>query len=107
MKIRKSNHPNGLGTSFSFITFSASVNELIEKFGNPTYNHPENYDDKVTREWELELSDGTLFTIYDWKEYRYFDDDEKISWHVGTDYNVPNRESQDEKVRKAIKSYGF
>ena len=107
MKIRKRKHPNGLGTSFSFITFSATTNELIEKFGNPTYNHSEDYGDKVTREWELELSDGTLFTIYDWKEYRYFDDEETIEWHVGTNYNVPNRVSQDEKVRKAIKSYGF
>ena len=107
MKIRKSNHPNGLSTTFSINVFSATTNDIIEKFGNPTYNHPENFEDRVTRQWELELEDGTPFTIYDWRECRYFDDDETIEWHVGTQYSVSDRKTQDEKVKRAIEGYGF
>ncbi len=37
--------------------------------------------DKTTQEWCIEFSDGTVATIYDWKEYDtptgYYD------WHVG------------------------
>ncbi len=37
--------------------------------------------DKTTQEWVLEFSDGTVATIYDWKEYEtpmgIYD------WHVG------------------------
>ena len=54
-------------------------------------------DNKTTREWDLSLQDGTPFTIYDWKEYRVYDDDENIEWHIGT----RNKEEQD-KVRQAL-----
>lgn len=107
MKIKKSNHPNGLCTSFSFITFYASANDIIKKFGTPSYNEPWNYDDKVTREWELKLGNGTPFTVYDWKEERYFEDDERIHWHVGTEWSSKDREKRDEKVRLALEEAGF
>ena len=107
MKIRKCKHPVGLMTSFSFIAFKATANELIKKFGTPTYNHPEDYGDKVTREWELVLKDGTPLTIYDWKEYRLYSNDEVIEWHVGTCCNVSNPQKQNEKVEKAIRELGF
>ena len=107
MKIKKSNHPNGLCTSFSFITFRASTNDIIEKFGNPSFNEPWNYEDKVTREWQLELEDGTMFTIYDWKECRYFDDEEKIEWHVGTDWGDNGRRKRDAIVLASLEEAGF
>ena len=31
----------------------------------------------------MELEDGTVFSIYDWKEYRAIDQDEVIDWHIG------------------------
>jgi hypothetical protein len=31
----------------------------------------------------METEDGTVFTVYDWKEYRRLEEDEDIEWHVG------------------------
>jgi len=54
---------------------------LVASFGEPTYGPDENNFDKVTCEWVLEI-DGTVVTIYDWKQYadtprHYYD------WHIG------------------------
>ena len=58
---------------------------------------------KTTREWELELEDGTPFCLYDWKEYRYYDDDEEVIFHIGT---ITKEES--EKVLKVLtEDYGL
>jgi len=63
------------GTSLQgYVT--AYYHELVELFGQP-----EGPSDKVTAEWCLEFEDGTVATIYDWKEYetpmgRY-------QWHIG------------------------
>lgn len=70
------------GTSFFGITFPATVVQLIEAIGQPTYER-NNGDDKTNFEWNMELEDGTVFSIYDWKEYRAIDQDEVIDWHIG------------------------
>jgi hypothetical protein len=31
----------------------------------------------------MELEDGTVFYVYDWKEYRPISLDEVIDWHIG------------------------
>ena len=31
----------------------------------------------------MELEDGTVFSVYDWKEYRSISLDEVIDWHIG------------------------
>ena len=70
-------------TSFHGITVRATVKQLIQAFGHPSmeYNTGE---DKVNFEWEMETEDGTVFTIYDWKEYRKLKLNEKIEWHIGS-----------------------
>ena len=68
------------GTSWHGQTVSATVEELINAFGKSDRG---NASDKVQFEWDLELSDGTPFTIYDWKEYRYFRTNERIEFHIG------------------------
>ena len=55
---------------------TATYDQLVERFGQP-----EGGGDKTTVEWCLEFEDGTVATIYDWKEYstplgRY-------DWHIG------------------------
>jgi len=54
-----------------------TYDELVNVFGNPT----ELQGDKVTVEWSIQFSDGTVASIYDWKlqktpmgTYR---------WHIG------------------------
>jgi hypothetical protein len=71
------------GTSFYDVTIKASVNQLINAFGEPDYNGNTG-DDKVNFEWEMETEEGDVFTIYDWKEYRKISDIEVIEWHIGS-----------------------
>ena len=54
----------------------ARYEELVAVFGEP-----EGGGDKTTVEWCLAFEDGTVATIYDWKEYKtpmY-----KYDWHIG------------------------
>lgn len=68
------------GTSFHGQTVYASVNDLIKICGDP---YRGDIEDKVQYEWTMQTSDGTPFTIYDWKEYRHIWKDEMIEWHIG------------------------
>jgi len=68
------------GTSFHGQTIYATVNQLIETCGKPYYGDTK---DKVQHEWTMVTEDGTPFTIYDWKEYRHYDNNELIEWHIG------------------------
>lgn len=69
------------GTSFHGATFSATLADLHVILGAPNSNG--DHHDKVQNEWELELEDGTVFSVYDWKEYRRYTDKETIEWHIG------------------------
>jgi hypothetical protein len=71
------------GTSFYDVTIKASVNQLINAFGEPDYDGNTG-EDKVNFEWEMETDEGDVFTAYDWKEYRKLDLDEQIEWHIGS-----------------------
>jgi hypothetical protein len=44
----------------------------------------------------METADGTLFTIYDWKEYRGFGANEMIEWHIGGFNRTDTNKAQDE-----------
>jgi len=77
-----SNRNSIAGTSFFGTTFPATVNQLVEALGEPTHEENDGTD-KVNFEWDMELEDGTVFTIYDWKEYREIGLDEMIDWHIG------------------------
>ena len=54
----------------------AYLHQLIEVFGEP-----EGGGDKTTVEWCLEFEDGTIATIYDWKEYET--PMGLHQWHIG------------------------
>jgi hypothetical protein len=59
----------------------AYYHELVEVFGEP-----EGGSDKTTVEWCLAFEDGTVATIYDWKEY-----DTPMGlyqWHIGGKSNL-------------------
>jgi hypothetical protein len=87
-----------ISTCHNGMVVNDTTEGLTKKLGlKPNYYEPDDYGEKTTREWDLILQDGTPFTIYDWKEYRVYDDDETIEWHIGT----RNKEEQ-EKVRKAL-----
>jgi hypothetical protein len=87
------------GTSFYDVTIKASVNQLINAFGEPDYDGNTG-DDKVNFEWEMETEDGEVFTIYDWKEYRMIDVNEKIEWHIGANSKMISWDAKDEITRE-------
>ena len=76
-----------IGTSWHGHEFLATVEELKLIFSEP--DDVGNKNDKVQYEWilDLEISNslGTsaVITIYDWKEYRDYDEDEFIKFHIG------------------------
>jgi len=59
----------------------ASFDDLQRVFGEPDIGPNQKLFDKVTCEWDLEFEDGTVATIYDWKEpetpFHEYD------WHIG------------------------
>lgn len=76
----KQTNQSATGTSFHHCTITATVNELTAILGEPIKG---GIEDKVTHEWEMETDEGDIFTVYDWKEYREIDPNEKINWHIG------------------------
>jgi len=70
------------GTSFHNTTITTSINELTRVLGEPSYTGDFS-EDKVTVEWICERENGDIVTIYDWKEYRWIDKNEKIEFHLG------------------------
>ena len=76
MKFTKKNNFAG-GTSLMGYV-ETNYDRLVAVFGEPTYL---GRGDKVTAEWVLEFDDGTVATVYDWKE------DEtpmgQYEWHIG------------------------
>lgn len=63
---------------------------LVETFGSPSYGPNDTTGDKVTCEWALLFADGTVATIYDWKEYET--PMGRHRWHIGgTNYQAVER----------------
>jgi hypothetical protein len=84
------------GTSFHDSVISETLANLISVLGEPNYSGNDG-EDKVNFEWEMETEDGTVFTVYDWKEYRSISDHEVIEWHIGG-----KSRSDTEKARQEI-----
>ena len=59
-------------------TINTSYDRLVELFGEPTQLEA---DGKVQVEWVMKFTDGTLATIYDWKENQV--PEGVTEWHVG------------------------
>ena len=75
MKFTQTDWTEANGTSLQgYVT--AYYHELVEVFGEP-----EGGGDKTTVEWALKFADGTVATIYDWKEYET--PMGQYRWHIG------------------------
>lgn len=56
----------------------ATYDKLVELFGEPERTNC----DKTQVEWDIEWSDGTISTIYDWKCYGE-EPEEVTEWNIG------------------------
>ena len=70
------------GTSFHDHTFTATVDDLRNVLGQPKFESNDGQD-KCNFDWIMETEDGTIFTVYDWKEYRALQEGEIVEWHIG------------------------
>jgi len=65
----------------------ADYEELVEAFGSPMADGYDNY--KVDAEWMISFEDGTVATIYNWKNGRNYmgsqgmDVEDMVEWNVG------------------------
>lgn len=57
---------------------NTSYRRLVEVFGQPTIGST---SEKTQVEWHIAFTDGTLATIYDWKED--CPPDSVTDWHIG------------------------
>jgi hypothetical protein len=94
----KKTYKNVDGTSFQDVTIKASVQDLTRVLGEPDNNNTG--EDKVNFVWDLETEEGDVFTIYDWKEYRMIDVNEKIEWHIGANSKMASWDAKDEITRE-------
>jgi hypothetical protein len=77
----KPTQKSSFDTSFYGYTITATYKQLVKAIGEPQYTSTP--DDKSQYDWTLETEDGTVFTVYDWKEYRKIKPNENIEWHIG------------------------
>jgi len=70
-------------TSFHGHSMKATVQQLRQVLGEPAWISS-NIEEKVQYDWVMETDAGQVFTVYDWKEYRHFEEDELIEWHIGS-----------------------
>ena len=69
--------------SFIYHTITATLNELINALGEPHFTDIDE-DSDIQYEWRFKIeNEGSVFSIYDWKEYHEIERDEKIEWHIG------------------------
>ena len=70
------------GSSFHSDIIFATPNELRYILGEPTFSTNDGAD-KVNMEWYMEMPDGNIFTVYDYKEYHVLRPNEQVEWHIG------------------------
>lgn len=88
------------GTSFHGTTITTSVKKLRKVLGEPNYSANLG-NDKVNFEWQAETDSGDVFTVYDWKEYRSIEENERVEFHIGGHTNNATVEALDE-ILKAL-----
>ena len=96
-----SNSDKTNGTSFHNDTILASCNDIRSKLDVDVAYYGGG-GDKTNFEFELDLEDGTPFTIYDWKEGDWVDEDTTLYYHIGA------RTAEDShKVLAVLKEHGL
>ena len=70
------------GSSFHNDIIFATPNELRHILGEPTFETNDGAD-KINMEWCMEMLDGNMFTVYDYKEYHVLHPNEQVEWHIG------------------------
>ena len=83
---------------------NASYDELVAVFGK---EHSDGDGYKVQAEWVLKFEDGTIATIYDYKEGKNYNGSSGISKEKVTDWHIGGTSFGDalDRARQAIRDY--
>ena len=100
--MRKTNKSTG-GTSFHDTIVRTTIHTLNKLLGEPTYVDNTGMD-KVNYEWEMETSDGDVFTVYSWKEYKILHEHEIIEFHIGGMSKSITEQAKNE-IYEALETY--
>ena len=90
--LKKSEAGVASGTSL-WKRINATYEELKSIFGKPTYPTGDGY--KTDVEWVIKLDNGTVFTIYNWKDGKHYLGTSGLSksqitdWHIGLNQGDP------------------
>lgn len=77
----KRSSKNSIDTTFHGDDIMLTRYMIENKIGEPDYTGDK--DSKTQYEWICETENGDVFTIYDWKEYRDYNEYTPIVWHIG------------------------
>jgi hypothetical protein len=102
--IKRGSDESSVGTSFHGHVVKATIGELKAIFGEPDFQGDDFADNKMTHEWIFESAEGSVFTLYDWKEYRKIPEYEVIEWHIGAKSGYNGMLARDE-VQSALDHY--
>ena len=75
-KIKINDRTNNINGTSLMGYVKATYEELVEAFGEADH-----YMDKSTAHWSIQAPDGTVATVYDYKNYSIPTGD--YAWHVG------------------------
>jgi hypothetical protein len=79
MKFETGDHVEVVGT-FLQGCIETTYQKLCEVFGEPTVYDLDS-DEKTHAEWDIRFEDGTIATVYDWKNY--CDPEDVEEWMIG------------------------
>ena len=91
------NFNNVIGTSFHYGVVYNTAEEISKVLGPFTKGD----GDKCWRKWMIKTDDGTVFTVYDWKD-GYVSDTKRLYYHIGT-----NTLEESNKVVALLKEAGL
>ena len=80
-KLKLNEFSKASGTSYQG-SIMTSLSKLKSLLGEAS-EHYQDLDSKTRNEYLIEFDDGLVATIYDYKEYRAYDDDEILEFHIG------------------------
>lgn len=82
MNFTKANPMQVFGTGLVGYVYT-TYEELVKTFGEPITYGEFDSDGKVSVEWVIAFEDGTIATVYDWKQYELGTPKGGYDWHIG------------------------
>lgn len=74
----------------------ATPRQLRELLGKPDIEQEADSANYTSYEWIMQTDDGIPFSVFDWMEFREFDEDEEIEWYIsGENKEVTDKISEE------------